>query len=150
MSNFRALQNHYGHSNWPTVQDVWQVIKEIWRNCKHNRYGQPCFFIAIYEIISCPSTRTVLQFIFIKASWSCTQSWLAAKKQQAFDVDFLNKILFSALCLHISDFEVMSTSKIGLKVPKSDIGKLIAIWKIECRCWFIKQNSFFSIMSSYF
>ena len=37
------------------------------------------------------------------------------------DVDFSHKILFSELCLHISDFEVMSTSKIGLKVPKSDI-----------------------------
>ena len=43
------------------------------------------------------------------------------------DVDLSNKILFSALCLHISNFEVMSTSKIGLGEPKSDIGKFVAI-----------------------
>ena len=43
------------------------------------------------------------------------------------NVDFSHKILFSALCLHISDFEVMSTIKIGLGEPKSDLGKFIAI-----------------------
>ena len=43
------------------------------------------------------------------------------------NVDFSYKILFSALCLHISNFEVMSTSKIGLGEPKSNIRKFIAI-----------------------
>ena len=43
------------------------------------------------------------------------------------NVDFSYKILLSAICLYISDFEVMSTSKLGLGEPKSDLGKFIAI-----------------------
>ena len=51
---------------------------------------------------------------------------LLQSEKSIVDVDFSHKILFSALCLHISDFEVMSTSIIGLGEPKSDLGKFIA------------------------